>query len=182
MKIPFFKKRLKVKDVMTTDVAKVSPDATIQEAAKIMEKYRVGNVLVIRGNKLVGIVTEMDIARKCIAKGKGPKTKVKDIMTSPVVYVSSEDEISHISDKLLMNNITRLPVVDLKKKEVVGMITVKDILRVWPSFLLSKIEWLRVHPSGESKSKKVKGICEVCGKYTPNLRFSKGLWVCEDCE
>ncbi|MCD6274519.1 MAG: CBS domain-containing protein [Candidatus Aenigmarchaeota archaeon] len=183
MRRPFFKKRLKVKDVMTTDLAKVSPNTTLQQAAKKMAEYRVGNVLVVEGDKLVGIVTERDITRKAIAKNKSPKTKVKDIMTSPVMYVSPDDELLHISDKMLMNNITRMPVVDLEKKEVVGIVTMKDILRVLPKFLLDRIEWLRIHPGEtEFKKKPVKGICEVCGKYTENLRFSKGLWVCENCE
>jgi len=183
MKVPFFRKRLKVRDVMTTDLAKVTPNTTLQQAAKKMKEYRVGNVLVVEDGKLVGIVTEMDIVRKAVAKNKSPKTKVKEIMTNPVIFVSPDDEIMHISDKMLMNNITRLPVVDLEKKEVVGIVTMKDILRVLPSFLLDKIEWLRVHPGGGAKSsKRVKGVCEVCGKFTNNLRFSKGLWVCEDCE
>ena len=182
-RLPFFRKKLKAKDVMTTDLVTVTPETTLKEAAEKMSYYRIGNVLVVDKGKLVGIVTETDIVRKVIAKGKGPRTKVKDIMTSPVKYVSPEDDIFHISDKLLMNNITRLPVVDVEKKKLVGIVTVKDILRVMPDFLLSKIEWLRIHPGGEAKkSKRIKGICEVCKKYTENLRFSRGLWVCEDCE
>lgn len=182
MRVPFFRKRLKVKDVMTTDIAKVSPNATLQQAAKKMAEYRVGNVLVVENSKLKGIVTEMDIVRKAVIKNKSAKTKVKDIMANPVIFVSPDDEILHVSDKMLMNNVTRLPVVDLEKKEIVGIITMKDVLRVLPGFLLDRIEWLRVHPGGEAKSRQVKGICEVCGKYTENLRFSKGLWVCEECE
>jgi CBS domain-containing protein len=183
MRVPFFRKRLKVKDVMTTDLAKVSSNATLQQAAKKMAEYRVGNVLVVENSKLIGIVTETDMVRKAIAKNKGAKIKIKEIMTSPVIYVSPDDEISHTSDKMLMNNITRIPVVNLEKKEVVGIVTMKDVLRALPGFLLDKIEWLRIHPDGgELKKKQVKGICEVCGKYTENLRFSRGLWVCEDCE
>lgn len=182
MRAPFFRKRLKVKDLMTTDLAKVTPTANLQQVARKMVEYRVGNVLVVENNRLIGIVTEMDLARKVIAKNKSSKTKVKDIMASPVIYVSPDEEILHISDKLLMNNITRLPVVDLEKKEIVGIVTMKDILRVLPGFLLDKIEWLRIHNGGELKGKQVKGICEVCRKFTKNLKFSRGLWVCEDCE
>ncbi len=183
MRRPFFRKRLKVKDVMTIDVAKVSPNTTLQQAAKKMEKYRIGNVLVVGSTKLLGIVTEMDMVRKAVAKNKSAKIKVKGIMASPVIYVSPDDELLHISDKMLMNNITRIPVVNLEKKEVIGIVTMKDILRVLPNFLLDKIEWLRIHPGGEElKKKKVKGVCEVCGTFTNNLRFSRGLWVCENCE
>ena len=140
-------------------------------------------VLVVEDNKLKGMITEMDVVRKAVAKNKGPKTAVKDVMVSTVIFVSPEDEIMHVSDKMLMNNMTRMPVVDLKKKTVVGIITMKDILRVLPSFLIERIEWLRVHPSGEAKTTpRVKGVCEVCGKFTNKLRFSKGVWICEDCD
>ena len=183
MNIPFFKKRLKVKDVMSVELVKVSQKTTLQQAAKKMAEFRIGNVLVVENNKLKGMLTEMDIVRRAIAKNKGPKTVVKDVMVSPVIFVSPEDEIMHVSDKMLMNNMTRMPVVDLKEKTVVGIITMKDILRVLPGFLIERIEWLRVHPVGEEKQiPKVKGVCEVCGKFTDKLRFSKGVWICEDCD
>ena len=168
---------------MTTDVITISPDTTLKEAAEKMAYYRISNVLIANKGRLQGILTTTDITRKAVAKGKSPRIKVKEIMTSPVMYVSPEDDVFHISDKLLMNNITRVPVVDLRTKRVIGIITIKDILRVVPNLLLNKLEWLRIHPGGRAKeSKHIKGICEVCGKYTEDLRFSKGLWVCEDCE
>lgn len=183
MRVPFFRKRLKVKDAMTTVLATVTPDTTLDKVSKKMKEYRVGNVLVVENSKLVGIITETDVVRKAVAKNKSPKTKAKEIMTSPVKFVSPDDELLHVSDKMLMNNITRLPVVNLQKNELLGIITLKDILRVMPGFLLDKIEWLRIHPSGaEGDGKRVKGICEACGKYTNNLTFSRGLWVCEDCK
>jgi CBS domain-containing protein len=182
-KLPFFKKKLQVADVMTTDLATVSPEATLQEASKKMKEYRVGNVLVTKNGKLVGIITESDIVRKAVAKAKSSKTKVKSIMSSPVKYVAPDEDIMHVSDKILLNNITRLPVIDIKNKKLVGIITAKDILSVVPDFLQSKIEWLRIHPGGKAKEKvRIKGICEVCGKKTENLIFSDSLWVCEDCE
>ncbi|OQX86578.1 MAG: hypothetical protein B6D55_05735 [Candidatus Omnitrophica bacterium 4484_70.2] len=182
-RLPFLRKKLKVEDLMTCDVATVTPDTTLKEAAEKMAYYRVGNVLVVHNNRLEGIVTDTDLTRKAIAKGKGPNTKVKEIMTSPVKFVSPEDDVFHVSDKLLMNKITRLPVIDVKNKKLLGIITTKDILRVVPDFLLNKIEWLRVHPGGKAKrGKNIKGICEVCGKKSNDLRFSKGLWVCEEHE
>lgn len=182
-RLPILRKKLKVEDLMTSDLATVTPETTLKEAAERMAYYRVGNVLVVNNNKLEGIVTDTDITRKAIAKGKGPNTKVKEIMTSPVKFVSPEDDVFHASDKLLMNNFNRLPVIDVKNKELLGIITIKDILRVVPDFLLNRIEWLRVHPGGKAKmGKNVKGICEVCGRKSEDLRFSKGLWVCEEHE
>lgn len=183
LRLPFLRKKLKVADIMTTDLATVSPDTTLKDAAKKMIRYRVGNVLVVNKGRLRGIVTDTDFVRKAAAKGKGPRTKVKEIMTSPVKFVSPEEDIFHVSDKLLMNNVTRLPVVDLKNKKLVGIVTVKDILRVVPELLQNRLEWLRVHPGGKAKTDiRIKGICEVCGKRTKNLIFSDGMWVCDECE
>ncbi|MGC9310740.1 MAG: CBS domain-containing protein, partial [Candidatus Aenigmatarchaeota archaeon] len=155
MRIPGFGKRLKVKDAMTTELAKIGPDATIKDAAKTMSEFRVGNVLVVDDNeKLVGLITERDIVRKAVAKGKLSSTKAKDLVTTPIMFVSPEDELIHASDKMLRNKITRLPVVDLEKKEVIGILTMKDIMSVLPSYLMDKIEWLRIHPGGEAKKGK----------------------------
>ncbi len=129
MRRPFFRKRLKVKDVMTTDIAKVSPNTTLQQAAKKMEEYRIGNVLVVESTKLLGIVTEMDMVRKAVAKNKNAKTKVKEIMASPVIYVSPDDELLHTSDKMLMNNITRIPVVNLEKKGAIEETAAKNLVQ-----------------------------------------------------
>ncbi len=182
-RLPFLKKKLKVSELMTTDLITVTSKTTLKEAAKKMAYHRIGNVLVLKNGKLEGIVTEADITRKAISKGKGPNIKVIDIMSSPVKYVSPKEDVFHISDKLLMNNVTRLPVIDIKNKKVVGIITTKDILRVVPDFLMNRIEWLRVHPGGKAKQdKNIKGVCEVCGKKTEDLRFSNGLWVCEEHE
>lgn len=183
MRVPFFQKRLRVRDAMTTSLVTVPPNTTLDKVAKKMKENRIGNVLVVEDGKLKGIITETDIVRKAVAKNKSAKVLAKEIMTSPVKFVSPDDELMHVSDKMLMNNITRLPVVDIQKNELLGIVTIKDILRVMPGFLMDKIEWLRIHPEGkESKGKTVKGVCEVCGKYTNDLRFSRGLWVCADCE
>ena len=176
-------RRLRVKDAMTTELAKIPPEATLKDAAETMMKYRVGNVLVVDGEKLVGILTERDIVRKAVAKNKTSHAKVKEIVDQNVMFVSPEDELLHASDKMLRNKLSRLPVVDLESREVVGIITSKDILSVLPDFLIEKIEWLRIHPGGDAKKgKHIKGVCDLCGKFTDDLRFSKGLWVCEDCE
>ncbi|MBN2094839.1 MAG: CBS domain-containing protein [Candidatus Aenigmarchaeota archaeon] len=178
----FFKKRLLVRDVMSTGIITVEPNDTLIEAGKRMSENRIDNLLVVENGVLKGIITSTDIIKKGLAEGKAPKTKVKEIMTAPVKFVSEEEQVLHVVDKMLMDNIKRFPVMDMKRKELVGIITVKDIMRAMPNFLLDKIEWLRIRPGSEKKSKKVKGICEVCGKFTKDLKFSNGMWVCAECE
>jgi CBS domain-containing protein len=178
-----FDKKLKVKDAMTTELAKIAPNATLRDAANMMIKYRVGNVLVVDGERLIGLLTERDIVRNAVAKDKPSSAKVKDIVPENVMFVSPEDDLMHASEKMLRNKISRLPVVDVENMEVIGIITSKDIMAVLPDFLMDKIEWLRIHPGGAAKKgRHIKGVCDLCGKFTEDLLFSDGLWVCSECE
>jgi len=179
---PFFKKRLLVRDVMSTGIVTIEPNGTLMEAGRKMSDNRIDNLLVVEDGVLKGIITSTDMIRKALAEGKSPRIKVKEVMTSPVKFVAEDEQVLHVIDKMLMENIKRFPVMDIEKKELVGIITIKDVMRTMPSFLLDKIEWLRIRPGGDKKTKKVKGICEMCGKFTQELRFSEGMWVCEDCE
>ncbi len=180
----FAQRRLKVKDVMTTHVITVSPEDNIFKIAKTMEKERIHNVVVVnKQKKPIGIVTQSDIIRKVLAKGLSPKgIKAKDIMSSPLKFVSPEDYAMHAANKMLLNNLRRLPVLD-KEGNLVGIITAKDLLRSIPQYLVSKLEWLRIRESEMKPLKKrnVSGICEICGKYDKDLKFSRGFWVCRDC-
>jgi CBS domain-containing protein len=182
MLAPFFKKRLLVKDIMSTGIITVEPNDTLMEAGKRMSENRIDNLLVVDDGILKGIITSTDIIKKALAEGKSPKTKVKEIMAAPVKFVSEDEQVLHVIDKMLMENIKRFPVMDMEKKELVGIVTLKDILRVMPNYLMDKIEWLRIRPGGDKKTKTVKGVCEVCGKFTKELKFSEGMWVCSDCE
>ena len=180
----FAQRRLKVKDVMTTKVVTVSPEADISKIAKKMEKERIHNVIVVdRRKKPIGIVTGGDIIRKVLAKGLNPKKiKAKDVMSSPLKFVSPEDYAMHAADKMLLNGVKRLPVLD-KEGNLVGIVTAKDLLRAIPQYLITKLEWLRIRePEAKPlKKRNVSGICEICGKYDKDLRFSKGFWVCRNC-
>jgi len=179
---PFFKKRFLVKDVMSTGIVTIEPNDILIEAGKRMSENRIDNLLVVENGVLKGIITSTDIIKKGLAEGKSPRIKVKEIMTTPVKFVSQDEQVLHVIDKMLMDNIKRYPVMDMEKKELVGIITIKDVMRAMPNYLLDKIEWLRIKPGSEKKTKNVKGICEVCGKFTKDLRFSGGMWVCGDCE
>jgi len=179
---PFFKKRFLVKDIMSTGIVTIEPNELLIDAGKKMSENRIDNLLVVEDGVLKGILTSTDIIKKALAEGRSPRTKVKEIMTAPVKFVDQNEQVLHVVDKMLMDNIKRYPVMDMEKKELVGIITIKDVMRAMPNYLLDKIEWLRIRPGMEKKTKTVKGICEVCGKFTKDLRFSNGMWVCADCE
>lgn len=115
-----------VREKMSRDVKTVGPEATIQEAARIMAECDVGALPVAAGDRLAGMVTDRDIAVRAIAIGKGPDTSVSEVMTPDVLYCHEDEDIGHISENMAENQVRRLPVVDVDKR-LVGIISLADI-------------------------------------------------------
>lgn len=110
------------------DVWSVAPDATVFEAIKLMDKRRVGALVVLKGDKLVGIISERDYARKIILKGRLSKqTPVSKIMTRKVICVSPERTAQECMALMTEKRIRHLPVLDRKK--LVGIISIGDVVR-----------------------------------------------------
>lgn len=120
---------MKVKDCMCNDVCYCLPDTTISDCAKLMSSKHIGYVPVCDTNqRLVGVVTDRDIALRCIACEKDSKTtKVSDIMSSNIFSCTPEDEMKTIENKMSENQIRRLPIVDGNK--VVGIISIGDLAK-----------------------------------------------------
>ncbi|NLC67732.1 MAG: CBS domain-containing protein [Clostridiaceae bacterium] len=120
---------MKVKDIMTKNVAYVLPGATIAEAAQIMQKHNIGSIPVVDTNdndNIVGIITDRDIVVRNIAHGKDPRTTpVSDVMTTNVITVDQYADIEEVAAKMASNQIRRIPVVDNNK--LVGILAIGDI-------------------------------------------------------
>jgi len=123
-----------VKDAMIKKVIVTKPDATVREAAKIMTKYRIGSLLVVDDEKLVGIVTELDIIWKVVAGDLNPNTTlVKDIMTKKVIAIKSNRTLEDATHVMVEKKIKKLPVLEGKK--LVGIITCTDLVSVQPKLI-----------------------------------------------
>jgi CBS domain-containing protein len=118
-----------VKDIMTKSLVTVDSSATVNEAAKIMEKAKVGSVLVMEKNIPVGIMTDRDFAIRIAAHAYPIHTKVKQVMSSPLVYVSPDDEAWVAAELMYTRKIRRLPVLD--EDELLGIITATDFVRLY---------------------------------------------------
>lgn len=106
----------------------LSPAASVYEAAQMMVEKRVGALLVMAGDKLVGMVSERDYASRFILPGKNAKdTRVADIMTSPVFYVSPEHTVDDCMRIVTDRRIRHLPVVD--NGRVVGLVSIGDLVK-----------------------------------------------------
>lgn len=118
---------MKVREIMSLDVELVNPDDSIQSAAKKMADADIGFLPVGENDRLVGMLTDRDIALRAVAKGKSPKnTKVREIMTGKVLYCTEDDEVEEAADNMATLKIRRLPIVD-DDKRLVGVLSLGDI-------------------------------------------------------
>ncbi|MBU6474464.1 MAG: CBS domain-containing protein [Alphaproteobacteria bacterium] len=118
-----------IKDVMVPNPEIIAPDANLREAAMRMEEIDCGIMPVGTTDKLVGMITDRDIALRAIAHGKDPsKTKVKEIMTNKVLAVSEETDIAEAAEIIKTHKIARLVVKD-KKGKVSGIVSLSGLIR-----------------------------------------------------
>jgi CBS domain-containing protein len=117
---------MKVSEAMTRDVRIASPNQTIQEAAKMMADIDAGAIPVGDNDRLVGMLTDRDIAIRAIAQGKGPDAKVGDIMTSEVRYCYDDQETDEVCRNLGQEQIRRIPVIN-RDKRLVGILSLGDL-------------------------------------------------------
>ncbi|NLM27918.1 MAG: CBS domain-containing protein [Clostridiaceae bacterium] len=117
---------MKVRDIMTKSVTSISPEATVKDAAQLMQRHNVGSIPVVDANGLVGIVTDRDIVIRNIALGQDPySTPVKNVMTSQVTTVTPDEDVNKITQMMSSRQIRRIPVVENQK--LVGMVSLGDL-------------------------------------------------------
>lgn len=110
------------------EIHTVSPDATVFEAIELMSHHGVGALLVMEKNRLVGVISERDYTRKVILKGRSSEsTLVQEIMTNKVVCLSPNNNIDECMVLMTENHIRHLPIIE--KSEVVGVITIMDVIK-----------------------------------------------------
>jgi CBS domain-containing protein len=117
---------MKISEAMTPDVQLMKPSQSIQEAARAMAEIDAGVLPVADGDRLVGVVTDRDIAIRAIAKGLGPDTKVADVMSREVLYCFEDDDIEHVAQNMSEIKVRRLPVLN-RSKRLVGIVSLGDI-------------------------------------------------------
>lgn len=117
---------MKISSIMTRDVQLINPNETVQSAAKKMAEIDAGAIPVAENDRLVGMITDRDIAVRCIAEGKGCDTKVGDVMTKEVKYCFEDDDADDVADNMGEQQLRRLPVLN-DEKRLVGIVSLGDI-------------------------------------------------------
>jgi CBS domain-containing protein len=119
---------MKVRDLMVKKVITLRKDTSIHEAVKLLNKNKIGCLVVVRDGDIVGILTERDLLERVLEKCKDPKqTKTSEIMTRDVIVGKPDMEIYEATSTMIKNKIKKLPIVE--KNHLVGIITVTDIAR-----------------------------------------------------
>jgi len=118
---------MQVREIMTRDVKIVSPDDTLQNAARIMAEVDVGAIPVGQNDRLLGMLTDRDIAVRAVAAGKTPgKCKVRDVMSEGVKYVYEDETTEDIARNMAGLQVRRLPVLN-RDKRLVGIVSLGDL-------------------------------------------------------
>ena len=121
-------KTITIANVMTKSVISVDAAITVNEAAKMMEDAKVGAVIVMENNLPVGIVTDRDFSVKVVSHAYQITSPVKQIMSSPLVSINSDETVRMAADLMHDGRIRKLPVIDDGK--IVGIITATDIVNL----------------------------------------------------
>ena len=117
---------MKIKELMTKTVATLNENDTVEQAAHLMKEYNVGSIPICKGEKVIGIITDRDIALRSVAEGENYKSQnVRTIMTSNPVVGHPEMDIQDAARVMSERQIRRLPIVD--NNNIVGMVSLGDI-------------------------------------------------------
>ena len=119
---------MKVGEVMTRDVKLVSPQQSICDAAKMMAECDAGALPVGEDDRLVGVITDRDIAIRAVAADKGPDTPVAEVMTKQVLYCFEDESVDHVAQNMGEQQVRRLPVLN-REKRLVGIVSIGDLSR-----------------------------------------------------
>jgi CBS domain-containing protein len=119
---------MKVSEVLTRDVQTIQPDQTAQQAANFMLSADAGSIPVTEGDRLIGMITDRDIAVRGVAKGHGPDTPVRELMTNDIVCVRIDEDCEEAASRMSEAQVRRLPVLD-DQDRLCGIVSLGDLSR-----------------------------------------------------
>jgi CBS domain-containing protein len=117
---------MNIQHCMNGNVTIAAPAWTIRDAARMMKKIDAGFLPVGENDRLVGMVTDRDIAIRAVAEGKGPDTQLRDVMSKQVIYCFEDEDVAQVSAQMAEQKIRRMPVLS-RAKRLVGVISLGDI-------------------------------------------------------
>jgi CBS domain-containing protein len=117
---------MQVCDAMTNEVRIANPNQSIRDAARLMAEIDAGILPVGENDRLVGMITDRDIAVRAVALGKGPNTPIREVMTDDVKYCFDDDDVDEVAQNMADIKVRRLPVLNHSKR-LVGIVSLGDL-------------------------------------------------------
>src|SRR5688572_18683080 len=109
---------MRIREAMTRDVRTVAPSTTLREAARVMAEIDAGSLPVTENERLIGMITDRDMAVRAIAIGKGPDSSVGEAMTPDIKYCFEDDDVDDVCENMADIQVRRLPVLNADKRLV----------------------------------------------------------------
>lgn len=174
----------KVGDAMTKKPIIVSPTTSLEECSKIMANSHVGSLVIKENNILKGIITEQDIVRKAVALSLDTKkTSVSEIMIKELKTIAPEEDVYDALVIMKDLNIRQLPVMG--KGEMVGLLTLKDVLKIQPQLFDLLVEKFELREESRKPIRNIipnEGICQACGEYSEKIFQVGDSLLCKACK
>lgn len=143
-----------VSEVMSHPVRIADPTDTLQQAAQLMAQLDAGSLPVGENDRLIGMVTDRDIAIRGDGRGCDPtRTVVRDVMTKEILYCFEDEDIDRVADNMAMLQVRRLPVLN-REKRLIGIVSLGDLARRTPS-----------QTAGDT----LRDVCQVSGQHSQTL-------------
>ena len=117
---------MRVSEAMTRDVRVANPGQSIREVAKIMGEIDAGALPVGENDRLVGMITDRDIAIRAVGEGRSPNTAIRDVMSQEVLYCYEDEDLDDVARNMSNVKVRRLPVLD-RDKRLVGIVSLGDV-------------------------------------------------------
>lgn len=119
---------IKISEVMTKEVETVSADQSAREAAAFMLRADAGSIPVCDGDKVIGMITDRDIAVRGIAEGRGPDTPVSELMSDGIICAREDEDVDTVARRMGEEQVRRLPVLDAEER-LIGIVSLGDLAR-----------------------------------------------------
>ncbi len=170
--------KVPVREIMRTNPKTIDYHATVAHAArKMCSKDPSGSCIVLKDGVAVGIVTEQDINCKVVARDLRPsEVHVSEIMTSPLITISTDKTVEDAAHLMIHNRVRRLPIIN-EKGVVIGIVSVRDIVAVSTEINELMGELVVINRADEISS----GMCSRCGQMSDDLTSVDGTLICPNC-
>jgi CBS domain-containing protein len=127
-----------VQEAMTSNPTAITPDTTVQEAARLMKTEDVGALPIVEDGRLTGVITDRDLAIRGIAEGRGAETTVRDLASKDIVTIDPQQSLEEAARVMAEHQVRRLPVVE-EDGRLVGMLAQADVAQAGHDTLTGEV-------------------------------------------